>query len=81
MTSDGGAGGRVLQITLPWRERCDAWGPTIIFNVVVDAVFRHWDSLVVERGVGGGSSNDNNKAAHPEGKTIWARDDGLLRVE
>ena len=43
-----------------FRERCVTQGEPLcptIFNVVVDAVFCHWEFLVAERsgGVGGGS--------------------------
>ena len=40
------------------------------FNVVVDAVVFHWDSLAAEQ-AGGDSSNDINYVARPVGKTIW----------
>ena len=53
--------------------------PTI-FNVVVDAVVRHWESLVAERAEGG-ISNDNEDAAQPAGRTIRARDDRRWREE
>ena len=45
--------------------------PTI-FNVVVDAVVRYWDSLVVER-AGGDSSNYD--AAHPAVNMVREIDD------
>ena len=50
----------------------------IIFNVVVDAVVRHWESLVAE-GDGGDSSDDN--MAQPARRTIRECDDGRQRTE
>ena len=46
----------------------DTLSPTI-FNVVVDAVVCHWDSLVLERAEGN-TSYDNGNTAHPMGWTI-----------
>ena len=48
-----------------------------IFNVVVDAVVRHWESLVEEGG--GGDNRDNssgNEVSHTVRRTIRERDDG-----
>ena len=48
---DGGEGRRVLRCTLPRRERGVTLGDPLspsIFNVVVDAVVCHWESLMVE---------------------------------
>ena len=53
--------------------------PTI-FNVVVDAVVRHWKSLVSERAEEDSSYNEDD-AAQPEGRTIQARDDGGRQAE
>ena len=57
----------------------DPLSPTI-FNVVVGALVRHWESLVAEQ-VGGDRSDNNNDVAQPSGKTIRARDDGQWRAE
>ena len=46
----------------------DALSPTI-FNVVVDVVVRHWESLVAEQ-EGGGSSDDHGDTAQAVGRTI-----------
>ena len=51
-----------------------------IFNVVVDAVVHHWESLVAERAWGDIRDDDSNMA-HPEGRTIRERDDVLRQVE
>ena len=51
--------------------------PTI-FNVVVYAVFCHWESLVVERD---GGDIRNNDAAQTVGRTIRASNDGRRRME
>ena len=48
--------------------------PTI-FNMLVDAVVRHWESLVVEL-VGWDSSDDNSNMAQPAGRKIWERENG-----
>ena len=48
-TSDGSACGGVLHINLLWIERGVIQGDPLsstIFNVVVDAVVRHWESLI-----------------------------------
>ena len=42
--------------------------------MVVDAVVRHWESLVAER-EGGGSSNEDGDAAQTAGRKIRERDD------
>ena len=47
----------------------DPLSPTI-FNLVVDVIVRHWESLVAER-AGRDISDDDKKMAHPEGRTIW----------
>ena len=53
--------------------------PTI-FNVVVDTVVRHWESLVVKKARWGNS--DDDEARQPEeGRTIQERDNGKRRVE
>ena len=49
-----------------------------IFNVVLDAVFLHWGSLVEEI-LWWGSSNDND-AAQSAGSTTRERDDGRRRT-
>ena len=79
---DGGEGGRVLRCTLPRRERGvtqgDPLSPTI-FNVVVDAVVCHWESLMVderEKQDEGKSSNEKGDEAQTAGSTIRDRDDG-----
>ena len=43
--------------------------PPTIFNVVVDAVVRHWESFVVER-EGGDSNDGNGDVAQTTGRTI-----------
>ena len=53
--------------------------PTI-FNVVVDAVVRHWESLVAERD-GGNISDDEGGAEQTAGRTIRERYDGQLWAE
>ena len=52
----------------------DPLSPTI-FNVVVDVVVRHWESLVQER-AGGGRINGDGDMAQPSGGEIRERDDG-----
>ena len=51
-----------------------------IFNVVVDAVVRHWEYLVAER-EGGDIRDDNGDTAQTSGRKIWERDDGQRQVE
>ena len=51
---------------------------TTILNVVVDAVFHHWESLVSERA---GRDISNNYAAQPAGRTIRSSDDGKRWIE
>ena len=52
----------------------DPLSPTI-FNVVVDTVVLHWESLVA--GItGGGSSNGNGVGQMKEGQIIQGSDDG-----
>ena len=51
--------------------------PTI-FNVVVDSVVRHWESLVTE-GSGGDRSDDN--AAQPARRTTRARENEQRQTE
>ena len=55
--------------------------PTI-FNVVVDAVVRHWEYLM-EEGYGGDDSDrrSGNEAAQLERQTIMVRDDRQRRTE
>ena len=48
----------------------DPLSPTI-FNVVVDTVVRHWESLLVERS---GRDSSNNNATQPAGMAIWESD-------
>ena len=55
----------------------DQLSPTI-FNVVVDAMVRQWESFVAEI-AGGDSSKD--EAEHPEGRTIRASNNGKWRTE
>ena len=80
---DGGADGRLLRRTLPWRERDvtqrDPLLPTI-FNVVVDAVVCHWEYLVAER-EGGDTIDDNRDAEQTAGRTIQDLDNGRQRDE
>ena len=60
----------------PYAERGIALGSPLflaIFDVLVDAVVHHWESLVVEW-AGGGSSDDNGNTAQLEGRTIRERD-------
>ena len=47
---------------------------TTIFNVVVNTVVRHWESLVAEGSRGGIS--DNNEVEHPVGRTFRAVNNG-----
>ena len=49
-----------------------------IFNVVIDAMVRNWESFVEEI-AGGDSSKD--EAAQPEGRTIRDSDNGQWRKE
>ena len=49
--------------------------------MVVDAVVRHWESLVEERVGGGDSSDGNNVTAQMEGRTIQERDDSRRQAE
>ena len=51
--------------------------PTI-FNVVVDAMVRNWESFVEEI-YGGDSSED--EVSQPEGRTIRASNNGRWRME
>ena len=75
---DCGEGGRVLWCTLLRRERRvtqgDPLSPTI-FNVMVDAVIRHWESLLVAEQEGGESSGDKGDGTQTEGRTIQDQDD------
>ena len=48
--------------------------------MVLDAVVRHLESLVVER-EGGGRSDDDGDTAQTLVMKIWERDDGLWRAE
>ena len=51
----------------------------IIFNVVVDAVVCHWESLLVaerEEREGGKRSGDEGDGCHTVGRKIRYRDDG-----
>ena len=53
--------------------------PTI-FNVVVDTVVRHWESLVVKKARWG--NNDDDEAGQPEeGRKIQEMDNRQRRVE
>ena len=54
--------------------------PTI-FNVVVDTVVRHWESLVAGATGEDISNNDNETGQTTEGRKIQGRDDGKRRVE
>ena len=60
------------------RERAvtqgDPLSPTI-FNVVVDAVVRHWEYLVAER-ERGDNSKDKGDVAQTSGRTIQDQYDG-----
>ena len=53
--------------------------PTI-FNVVVDAVVCHWDSLVAGS-MGRDNSNDDEAGQPTEGRTIRGKEDGRRRAE
>ena len=53
--------------------------PTIL-NVVVDAVVRHWESLVAEQ-EGGYSSGDDRDGEQTEGRTIQGQDYGQQQAE
>ena len=69
-TADGSAGGGVIHRTLTRRERGVTEEDPLLsttFNVVGDAVVRHWDSLVAETAWG---DNSNNNEA---GKTATGR--------
>ena len=54
--------------------------PTI-FNVVVDAVVSHWESLLVEEQEGGDSSGYKGDGAKTAGSTIWDQDGGRRQAE
>ena len=57
----------------------DTVSPTI-FNMVVDAIIFHWESLVAGKMVEVNRYDD--KAGHStKGRTIWGRDDGKMRAE
>ena len=64
-------------------EKCVTQGnplsPTI-FNVVVDAVVFHLESLVAER-EGEDSIGDEGDVAKTEGRKIWDQDDDRRRAE
>ena len=49
-----------------------------IFSVVVDAVFRHWESLVEEKT---GRDSKDKDAAQTSGRTIRESGDGQRRME
>ena len=53
--------------------------PTI-FNVVVDAVVCHWDSLIAGE-TRGGNRNDDEAGKQTEGRMIWGRDNMRKRAE
>ena len=57
----------------------DPLSPTI-FNMVVDVVIRHWESLVAEQ-VGVVSSNDNSDKLQPNGRKIREMDEGQQWAE
>ena len=53
-----------------------------IFNVVVEAVVRHWGYLAEEGNGGDGRDNSSgDEAAHPARQTIRACDDGKRWIE
>ena len=55
--------------------------PTI-FNVVVDSVVHHWESLAVEgSGADGRDDSSSDEAGHPERRTIGVHDDRRRRKE
>ena len=53
----------------------DPLSPTI-FNVVLDAVGRHWESLLMAEREGGDSSGDERDGALTAGRTIQEQDEG-----
>ena len=60
------------------RERRVTQGDPLlptIFNLVVDAMVCHWESLLVAKREGGESSNNEGDGAHTLGRTIWDQDD------
>ena len=72
---DGGTGGRLLRSTLPRREIGVAQGDPLLpttFNLVVDVVLCHWESLLVTEREGGDSNGDerdrSQTAGIPSGK-------------
>ena len=58
----------------------ESLSPTI-FNLLVDAVVRHWEYLVAEQAGGGGISNDTNDMAQLAGRMIRARDNSQQQAE
>ena len=54
--------------------------PTI-FNVVVEAVVCHWESVLVMEREGGESSNNKVDRTQMAGRKIWDRDDESQWVE
>ena len=81
---DGGKGGRVLRCNLPQRERGVTEGDSlspIIFNVVLDAVVRHWESLLLAEREGGKSSGDEGDGTQMPGRTIRDRYDSMQWTE
>ena len=60
------------------KEPGDPLSPTI-FNVVVDTVVRHWESLMTEGA--GRDDNSGDKVAKPEQRTLRAGGDGRRRTE
>ena len=80
---DGSAVGRVIRSTLPQRERGVTHGDPLlptIFNVVVDAVVCHWESLVAQK-QGEDSSGDKGDRAQTAGRKIWEQDGGQQLAE
>ena len=55
--------------------------PPTIFNVVMDAVVRHWESLLVAERERVDSSGDKGYGAHTAGRKIQDQYDGLQQAE
>ena len=73
----------MLRRTFPQRERGVTQGDPLspnIFNVVVGAMVRHWESLMAEQ-EGEYSRGNNGDREKTAGRMIWDRDDGRQRAE
>ena len=52
-----------------------------IFNVVVDAVVCHWESLMLEEREGGDIRDDEGDGAQTAGRMIWDQDNCQCRAD